>query len=56
MMRGGVVHVGGEPDDVANAGALDEGQQVGDLVLAPVRRPVAERDRIPAEQSDRQIG
>ena len=55
-MRGGVMHVGGEPDHVADAGALDERQQIGDLVLAPLRRAVAERDGILADQPDRQIG
>ena len=40
----------------ADAGALDERQQIGDFVLAPLRRPVAERDRVFADQSDRQIG
>ena len=55
-MRGRVVHVGGEPDDIAHAGTLDEGEQIGDLMLAPVRRTVAERDGILAEQPDRQVG
>ena len=34
-MRGGVMHVGGDPDRVADAGMLDERQQLGDLELAP---------------------
>src|SRR5205085_2200236 len=56
MMRGGVVHVGGEPDDVANTGTLDRRKEIGDLVLAPVGRPITERDRVEADQADRQIG
>ena len=48
-MRRGVMHVGGEPDRVADAGVLDEGEQVGDLELAAARRPVdALRDRLDA--------
>src|SRR3954463_5262984 len=35
IMRCGVVHVGGEPDDVAEAGALHGREKIGDLVLAP---------------------
>jgi hypothetical protein len=49
------MHVRGQPHHVADAGALHERQQIGDLVLAPLRRPVAERDRIEADQADRQI-
>ena len=44
VVRGAVVHVGGEPHDVADVLALDEAQQLGDLQLAaraPGRRPFA---------------
>ena len=56
MMRGGVMHVGGQPDRVADAGAFHKGQQIGDLMLAPLRRAVAERDGVLADEADRQIG
>lgn len=54
-MRGGVVHVRGEPDDVADSGALDGAEKTGDLVLAPVGRPIAERNSIETDEADRQI-
>ena len=56
MVRGRVVHVGGQPDRVPDAGALHERQQIGDLAFAPLRQAVAERNRVFADQSDRQIG
>src|SRR5439155_21875355 len=56
IMRGGVVHVGGEPDNIANAGTLDRRKEIGDLVLAPVGRPITERDGIETDEADRQIG
>ena len=56
VMRGRVMHVGGQPHRVADAGALHERQQVGDLVLAPLRRAVAERDAVLAEEADRHVG
>ena len=56
MMRGGIVHVRCQPNHIANPGALDERQQIGDLVLAPLRRVVAERDRVFADQPNRQVG
>src|SRR5262245_1615667 len=40
VMRGGVVHVSGQPDRIANAGVLDEGEKVRDLELAAERRAV----------------
>ena len=56
MMRGGVVHVGGQPHRVADTGAFHEREQIGDLVFAPFRRAVAERNGVLADQADRQIG
>ena len=66
VVRRGVVHVGGEPDRVADAGVLDERQQIGDLKLASARRAViALRDRLNApfavavvddHQADRHVG
>ena len=41
VVRGGVMHVGGEPHGVADARALDEREQVGDFELAAERRAVA---------------
>src|SRR5262245_41431024 len=35
MMRGGVVHVGGDPDRITDAGMLDEGEEIGDFDFAP---------------------
>ena len=64
-MRGGVVHVGGEPHRVAHARALDEDEDIGDLELAAARRPVALGDRLDApfavdvvddDQADRHVG
>ena len=55
-MRGRVVHISGQPHDVPDAGAFHEGQQIGDLVLAPLRRAVAKCNRVFADQSDRQVG
>src|SRR5258708_599705 len=40
-MRGGVVHVGGEPDHVLDAVVLDGAQEFGDVELAAEHRPVA---------------
>jgi hypothetical protein len=31
------VHVGGDPDRIANAGMLDEDQEIGDLAFAATR-------------------
>ena len=57
VVRGGVVHVGGEPDRVADAGMLDEDEEVGDLELAAARRAVALRDaRRALDQAERQVG
>ena len=39
VVRGGVVHVRGQPDGVGDAGGVDEAQEVGDLELAAERRP-----------------
>ncbi len=50
------MHVGGQPHRVADAGALHERQQIGDLVLAPLRRAVAERNAVLAEEADRHVG
>src|SRR5262249_30109901 len=41
VMRRAVVHVGGQPYGVADAGMLDEREKVGDLELAAARRAVA---------------
>ena len=41
MMRGGVMHIGGQPYRIADAGAFHERQEIGDLVLAPLRRTIA---------------
>ena len=38
IVRGGVMHVGGDPDRIANAGMLDEDQEIGDLAFAAARR------------------
>src|SRR5262249_48918369 len=48
IVRGGIMHVGGEPERVADAGVLDEGEEVGDLQFTAARRPVALRDRFAA--------
>src|SRR6516165_6450325 len=66
IMRGGVMHVGGKPERVANAGMLDEAKQVGNLQLAAARRPVfalgdsldapVAIDVIDHEQADRHVG
>jgi hypothetical protein len=56
VMCGGVVHVSGDPYRVANAGVLEECEQVGDLDLTAARRAVALRDRVCAHHADRQIG
>ena len=65
VVRGRVVHVGGQPHRVADAGVLDEAQQVGDLELAAARRPVALGDGLDAplavavvddDQADRHVG
>src|SRR5262249_36956809 len=48
VMRGGVMHVGGQPDRVANTRMLDEGEKIRDLELAAKRRAVALRDRFDA--------
>src|SRR5262249_53072340 len=65
IMRGRVVHVGREPHGVADAGALDEGQDVGDLELAAARRTVALGHRLDApfavaviddDQAERHVG
>ncbi|MEJ7786501.1 MAG: hypothetical protein WKF96_16995 [Solirubrobacteraceae bacterium] len=46
-MGGREVHLGGEPDGVADLGVLDaREQQFGDLELAPECRPIALRDRL----------
>ncbi len=66
IVRGGVVHVGGEPYGVAHAGMLDEREEIGDLELAPARGAVvALCDRLDAplpisvvdhHQADRHVG
>ncbi len=48
VVRGGVVHVGGQPHRVPDAGALDEAQQIGELEFAAARRAVALRNRFGA--------
>ncbi len=48
VMRRAVVHVGSQPDDVADLLALDEAQDVGELELASQHRPVAVRRAFPA--------
>ena len=48
-MGRGVMHIGGQPDGVADAPALDERQQPGNFDLATTRRAViAIGDRLPA--------
>ena len=37
IMRCGVMQISGDPDSVANAGVLDEGEQVSDLNAAAAR-------------------
>src|SRR5262249_58185832 len=56
VVRGRVVHVGGEPYRVADAGVVQEGQQIGDLPFAPARRAVALPDRGVADEADRKVG
>ena len=51
VVRGRVVHVGGQPDRVVDAGGLDEAQQVGDLELAAAGRRPAGRWRRPRRPS-----
>src|SRR5262249_6957928 len=46
VVRRRVVHVGGDPHSVADAGVLDEGKEVGDLDLTPARWAIALPDRI----------
>src|SRR5260370_32869710 len=49
IVRRRVMHIGREPDGVADAPALDEGENVGELELAAARRPVvALTDRLEA--------
>ena len=55
VVRSGVVHVGRQPYGIADAGAFHEEQQIGDFAFAPLRRPIAQRNRIRADQSDRQV-
>ena len=65
-MRGGVVHVGGEPNGIAHASMFDERQQVGDLQFAAERRTVVALghgfdarvlDRVvDHQQADRHVG
>jgi hypothetical protein len=43
-MRRRVVHVGGDPDHVADVVVANEGEQFGDLQLPPGRGAVAQRD------------
>ena len=49
-MRRGVMHVGGDPHHIDDAGTLDEGEQIGDLGSRAVRRAVAVRDRSCADK------
>ena len=64
-MRRRVVHVGGQPQRVADACPLDEGKNVRDLELAAACRPIALGDRFDApfaigivdhDQTDRHVG
>jgi len=48
VVRGGVVHIRGQPHGVGDARCLDEAQEVGDLKLAAARRAVALRKRLRA--------
>src|SRR6266511_2521104 len=48
VMRGRVMHVGGDPERVADAGTLDEREDIDDLELASERRSIALRDRLDA--------
>src|SRR5499427_11136785 len=48
VVRGGIVHVGGDPNRIADAGMLDEGEEIGDFDFAPARGAVALRDRVAA--------
>src|SRR5262249_19437452 len=56
IMRRPIVHVGGQPHRVANTIGFDERQEIGDLMLAPLRRSIAERYGVRADNTDRQIG
>src|SRR5262245_24785854 len=56
VMRGGVMHVRGNPDDIVDACLSDEAQEVGNLDLAALGWPVAERHRVAADNADGQIG
>ena len=65
VMRGGVMHVRGQPHRVGDAGGLDEAQDVGDLEFAAARRAVALRKRFRAlfvggividDQAERHVG
>src|SRR5206468_4515026 len=56
VIRRRVMHVGRDPDRVANAGMLDEGKQIGDLDLAAAWWAVALPDRVLGDHAERQIG
>ena len=51
VVGGGVVHVGGDPDDVADAVPLERGEHAGELRLAPHRRAVDRRCDGPSRSS-----
>jgi hypothetical protein len=50
------MHVGGNPDRIANPGMLDEDQEVRNLAFASARGAIALRNRIAAHHAKRQIG
>src|SRR5258708_27777208 len=65
VVSGRVVHIGGQPDGIVDIGALDEGQDVGNLQLPAAGRTVALGDRLDApiavdviddDEADRHIG
>ena len=53
VVRGGVVHVRGQPDGVGDAGGLDVREQVGELELAAARRGRRRRWRPPRRRGRR---
>ncbi len=55
MVRGRIVHIRRQPHGISDAGAFHERQQIGNLVFAPLRRPITKRNRVFADHSDRQV-
>src|SRR5262249_56897931 len=48
IMRGRVVHVGGDPNPIAHAGMVDEGEEIGDFYFSPSQAAIALRGSVTA--------